>query len=210
MKSDIRLLFHSSIKIAGEKVIYCDPFEIDEESHDADIILISHDHHDHFSPNDIKKVMNEDTIIITPLSGEEKAKELTNNVISLKPYGYINVEGVDIDCIPAYNISKQFHPKENDWLAFIITMNEEVIFIAGDSDVNEDNLKVKCDIALVPIGGKYTMDAHEAASLVNTIKPKIAIPTHYGSVAGNKEDEDIFKKEVSEDIEVKVLMERYN
>ncbi|MBQ9179441.1 MAG: MBL fold metallo-hydrolase [Firmicutes bacterium] len=114
----------------------------------------------------------------------------------------LELEGALIEVVPAYNIGKQFHPKDNSWVGYIVTIDDERIYVAGDTDNNEDIRKVVCDVAMVPIGGTYTMTADEAAGLVNAIKPKVAIPTHYNAIVGSKEDEETFIKAVDEDIEV--------
>ena len=94
------------------------------------------------------------------------------------------VQGIKFETIPAYNTNKTFHPKENGWVGYIITLDDIRYYIAGDTDITEENKKVKCDVAFVPVGGTYTMNFKEAANLINEIKPKIAVPTHYGSVVG--------------------------
>ena len=196
---------HSSIRIESDKVIYFDPYLIDEVSNDADIIFITHDHPDHFSIEDIKKVEKEDTIFVIPdnmynlLGGE--------NVIVLNPNEKTEIEGYEVVTLPSYNVGKQFHPKEKGNLAYIVTIEGQRIFVAGDTDKNPDNENIKVDVALIPIGGKYTMDYKEAADLINKIKPKKAIPTHYGTMGiGDKNAGEKFKELVDKDIEVEILI----
>lgn len=202
---DISINKHSSIKIVSDKVLYFDPYLISEESHDADIIFITHDHHDHFSIEDIKKVEKEDTVFVIPdnmynlLGGE--------NVVVLNPNEKCNVEGYDVYTIPSYNANKMFHPKEKGNLAYIVEIEGQRVYVAGDCDPNKDNLNIKTDIALVPVGGHYTMNYKEASDYINAIKPKLAIPTHYGSGVGNKDDGEKFKELIDSDIEVKLLIE---
>ena len=191
MLNNVEVLYHSSIRINKEKVIYVDPFKIDENYNDADIIFITHDHYDHYSEEDIDKIKKEDTVIIAPeklltkllVKGYNK-----NNIITVEPNKQYMVEGIKFETIPAYNTNKQFHPKENEWVGYIIEINDIRYYIAGDTDIIEENKKIKCDVAFVPVGGTYTMDFKEAAYLINEIKPKIAIPIHYGSVVGTKQD----------------------
>ena len=191
MLDNIEVLYHSSIRINKEKIIYIDPFKIDRNFNDADIIFITHDHYDHYSEEDIDKVINENTTIIIP---EELLTKLLrkginkNAIITVEPNKEYVVKGIKFKTIPAYNKNKTFHPKGNDWVGYIITINNIRYYIAGDTDITEENKKVKCDVAFVPVGGTYTMDFKEAAQLINEIQPKIAIPIHYGSVVGTNQD----------------------
>ncbi len=208
MLENIEVLCHSSIKINKEKIIYFDPFKITKNYKDADIIFITHDHFDHYSEEDIEKVKKEDTIIVVPESLYEKVlqdgfkKEYIITVIPNKNY---QLKGINFETIPAYNLNKKFHPKENNWVGYILEINDIRYYIAGDTDITEDNKKVKCDVAFVPIGGTYTMDFKEAAELVNKINPKIAIPIHYGEIVGTKEDAQSFLKLLNSQIEGKIL-----
>ncbi len=205
MVENIEVLVHSNIRINGEKVIYIDPFMIEEEQHNADIILITHNHHDHFSPEDIQKIQKEDTIYVVPEKMNKDIEKLNlsyENILFVKSNQEFEVKNIKMETIPAYNTIKPFHPKHNGWVGYVITLQNERIYIAGDTDINEDNTKVKCDIALVPIGGTYTMNAQKAAEFVNIIKPKIAIPMHYRSIVGNKEMATEFKDKVDADIQV--------
>ena len=193
---------HSSIRIDEKKIIYCDPYNISGASHDADIILITHSHFDHYSPDDIRKVMKSDTIIVCPTSVTEP-NELGLNVKQVKAGEKFELIGIRFEAVPAYNIGKPFHPKSNGWLGYIIESSEHGrIYIAGDTDITPDNKQVKCDIALIPVGGTYTTDASQAAELVNTIHPKYAVPIHYGNVAGSPADGEIFRKAVDSGIKV--------
>ena len=177
----IEVLCHSSIKINKEKVIYIDPFKIDKNYNDADMIFVTHDHYDHYSEEDIDKIKKEDTIIIAP---EELLTKLLrkgfrkDSIITVEPNKKYMIQGMKFETIPAYNTNKQFHPKENGWVGYIIEIKGVRYYIAGDTDITEENRRVKCDVAFVPVGGTYTMDFKEAATLVNEIKPKMAIPNH--------------------------------
>ena len=179
-------VFHSSIRIAGSKIIYFDPYKVEEDFHDADLVFITHEHYDHYSKEDLDKVINGATIIVAPLSMQNKIDY--ENIYFVEPNKEYNLKEISFSTIRAYNIGKRFHPKENDWLGYIVTIDDTKYFVAGDTDITEDNKAVKCDVALLPCGGTYTMDYKEAAELANIIGPKVAIPTHYGSVAGSKEE----------------------
>ena len=208
MLENIQVLYHSSIKINKEKVIYIDPFKIVDDNHDADIIFITHSHYDHYSEEDIKKIINENTKIIVTSDLKEKAENIINskNVIVVQPNEKYCIEEISFETIPAYNTNKKFHPKQNNWVGYVIELNGLKYYIAGDTDITEENKTVKCDIAFVPVGGTYTMTAKEAAELVNTIKPKIAVPIHYGSVVGTNQDAENFVNLLNEGIEGKIFM----
>ena len=187
--NNIEVNTQSSIRLLLNKVIYFDPYKIEDSRHDADIIFITHNHYDHFDIESINNIKNDNTIIIAPKSMEGDIKDIVlKDYIYLNPYDEINIDDISVKAIPAYNVGKPFHPKENKWLGYIVKYNDTTYYVAGDTDLNEDNIKVKCDIALIPIGGKYTMDVSEAAELVKTIEPKTVIPTHYGSIVGDLED----------------------
>ena len=209
MLENVEVLCHSSIRINKEKTIYIDPFKIDKNYNDADIIFITHDHYDHYSEEDIDKVINENTTIIIP---EELLTKLLrkginkNAIITVKPNEKYMVQEIKFGTVPAYNTNKTFHPKENDWIGYIITLDGIRYYIAGDTDITEENRKVKCDVAFVPVGGTYTMDFKEAAQLINEIQPKIAVPIHYGSVVGTKQDATDFIKLLHPSIKGIILM----
>lgn len=209
MLENIEVLYHSSIRINKDKIIYIDPFKIDKNYNDADIVFITHDHYDHYSEEDIDKVINKNTTIIIP---EELLTKLLrkginkNAIITVDPNVKYMVQGIKFETIPAYNTNKSFHPKENDWVGYIITLNDIRYYIAGDTDITEENRKVKCDVAFVPVGGTYTMDFKEAAQLINEIQPKIAVPIHYGSVIGTEQDASDFIKLLHPNIKGMILM----
>ena len=211
MLENIEVLYHSSIRISKNKAIYIDPFKIDKDYNDADIVFITHDHFDHYSEEDIDKVINENTTIIIP---EEMLTKILrkginkNAVITVESNKEYMVQGIKFETIPAYNTNKTFHPKENDWVGYIITLDGIRYYIAGDTDITEENRKVKCDVAFVPVGGTYTMDFKEAAQLINEIQPKIAVPIHYGSVIGTKQDATDFIKLLHPSIKGIILMKQ--
>ena len=212
MLENIEVLYHSSIKISKNKVIYIDPFKIDKDYNDADIVFITHDHFDHYSEEDIDKVINENTTIIIPeeLLTKILGKGINKNaVITVESNKEYMVQGIKFETIPAYNTNKTFHPKENDWVGYIITLDGIRYYIAGDTDITEENRKVKCDVAFVPVGGTYTMDFKEAAQLINEIQPKIAVPIHYGSVVGTKQDATDFIKLLHPSIKGIILMKQF-
>ena len=209
MLEDVQVLCHSSIRIEKEKIIYIDPFKIDNNYNDADIIFITHSHYDHYSEEDINKVKKEDTVIIAPKDVFSKLLNLgfkEENIISVEPNKNYIAKGIKFETIPAYNTNKKFHPKENEWIGYILELQGYRYYIAGDTDITEENEKVNCDVAFVPIGGTFTMNFKEAAKLINEIKPKVAVPIHYGTIVGNKRDAIKFSKLLQSDIECEILI----
>lgn len=208
MKEKITINCHSSIRIEGEQVIYFDPFKIEKESHDADLIFITHDHYDHYDKDSIKKVMKETTKIVIPdkMATQVLGTFPSRNVVGVIPNESYEIEGILVETLPSYNVNKTFHPRNKDWVGYIITLGEERIYVAGDTDVTKENLDVSCDIALIPIGGVYTMTYQEGAELINKIKPKTVIPTHYGEIVGDLSDGEKFSKLLLLDIECFLLI----
>ena len=197
MLEDIEVLYHSCIRMNKEKMIYIDPYHIGKNYNDADMIFITHDHYDHYSEEDIDKVRKNNTIFIVPenlLNKLIKKGINDENIITLDPGDAENIDGIKVEAIHSYNIDKPFHPKENNWLGYVIEIDGVRYYIAGDTDITEENKNIKCDVAFVPVGGTYTMNFSEAAQLINIIKPKIAVPIHYGSVVGTKQDATDFIK----------------
>lgn len=210
MTNGIECLEHSTIKITkASKIIYIDPYNLKEEAKDADIIFITHSHYDHYSPQDIRKIINEKTIIVITEDLYSEVQELgitKENIIAVKPNETYIISNINVSTVPAYNINKKFHPKDNKWVGYILTLDGVKYYIAGDTDINEDNRKVKCDVAFVPVGGTYTMTATEAAELINEIKPKIAVPIHYGSIVGTRQDAIDFQNRLDSDIQGEILI----
>ena len=209
MLNNIEVLYHSSIRINKEKTIYIDPFKIDRNYNDADIIFVTHDHYDHYSEEDIDKVINENAVIVIPEELLTKVLKKGINkdaIVTVEPDKKYMVQGIKFETVPAYNTYKTFHPKENGWVGYVIEINGIKYYIAGDTDITEENKKVKCDVAFVPVGGTYTMDFKEAAQLVNEIQPKVAVPIHYGSVVGTKQDAEEFIKLLHTNIKGVILM----
>ena len=193
----IKINCHSSIKIQDGVIIYIDPFKIKEIPHDADYIFITHSHYDHFSTEDILKVAKIDTHFIA-VSETKSSLDLMGvpqgQVTLVEPNKEYRLKEINFKTVPAYNINKKFHPKENKWVGYIIELNNTKYYIAGDTDNTEEAQNVKSDIAFLPIGGTYTMNAQEAADLANRINAKTVIPIHYGEIVGTKQDLEEFLK----------------
>ncbi|MBU2634540.1 MAG: MBL fold metallo-hydrolase [Nanoarchaeota archaeon] len=196
---NITWLGHSSFKINN---IYLDPYILPKKSSKAEIILITHDHYDHCDPERVSQITNSSTVIITTNKCSQK---LLGNVKIIKPGEKLNINEIMIEAIHAYNTNKDYHVK-GEGIGFIININNKKIYHAGDTDLIPEMSELKnIDIALLPIGGTYTMNAAEAAEACNIIKPKIVIPIHYGSIIGSKEDAETFKSLVDDEIEVRIL-----
>ena len=217
MLESVKVLCHSSIRFEDKEngIIYFDPYEIDKNYNDADYIFITHSHYDHFSPEDISKVKKDTTKIIVPneMNNDEEIRItiedlgfVKDDIFYVVPDNYYVEDNLNFETVPAYNVSKNFHPKEKGWVGYIIHLNDVSYYIAGDTDITEENKKVKCDVAFVPIGGTYTMTAKEAAKLVNEINPKIAAPIHYGLIVGKKEDANIFKENLNSGIKCEIMI----
>ena len=205
MTRNITVNAQSSIRIAAGKVIYFDPFKITGAANDADIIFITHEHFDHFSPDDIAKVASDKTVFAAPASMEKAilASGISpDKLVTLDPGVKTEVCGIPVETVPAYNPGKKFHPKSNNWLGYIVTLEGQRIYVAGDTDVTPEAKAVSCDIAMIPIGGTFTMDFREAAGFISELKPKTVIPTHYGSVVGDPSDGESFAKLVEGSTEV--------
>ncbi len=200
----IDLFTHSSIRVRTDYgTVYFDPYQMKDEPHDADFILVTHDHFDHFSPEDIAKIQKEGTLIVVPAGMKEKAeKELPEGteIRTVKPGESCQFGELEFETVASYNRLKPFHPKSAGWVGYILKADGGRVYVAGDTDVTREAEQVKCDIALVPVGGTYTMNAKQAAALINTIQPSTVIPTHYGSVVGTENDAVIFRDHVKPSI----------
>lgn len=197
----IRWLGHAAFLITGRRIIYIDPYQIEFAGEVADIILITHDHPDHCSPDDVKWLRKGETVIVAPPSC---ANQFKGDVRSVKPGDTLTIKGVTVQAVPAYNVDKPFHPKDAGGVGYIITVPEGIrIYHAGDTDLIPEMEGLKVDIALLPVGGTYTMDAAEAARAAEMVKPKLAIPMHWGTLVGSRQDAERLRELCT--VEVKIL-----
>jgi L-ascorbate metabolism protein UlaG (beta-lactamase superfamily) len=201
MAEKIAWLGHDAFRIEAGKTIYFDPYGI-AGGLKADLVLISHDHFDHCSPDDVAKVQKEGTVIVTE---KNSAKKLGGNVRVIKPGDTVNVEGVKVTGVPSYNKDKDFHPRKNGWLGFIVELEGVKIYHAGDTDFIPEMKDFKVDIAFIPVSGTYVMTAEEAVKATLAIKPKLAIPMHFGTIVGDEKDALRFKKGLEGKLEVRIL-----
>ena len=204
-------LGHACFKVKAEgKTIYFDPYEL-RDGEPADIIFITHSHFDHLSLEDLSKIASEKTIIVVSEEGKPQlAKLKVKEVKSVKPGDKITVDGITVEAVPAYNVNKfkapgqPFHPKEEGMVGYVVTIGSVKIYHAGDTDKIPEMEGLNPDVALIPVSGTYVMTAEEAAEAVKLIKPKVAIPMHYGAIVGDKKDAERFKQ-LAKEVQVEIL-----
>jgi L-ascorbate metabolism protein UlaG (beta-lactamase superfamily) len=194
---ELQWLGHSGFLIKNKKVIYIDPYKIKDGLEPADIILITHSHYDHCSYPDIGKIVKEGTRIVVSADCQSK---ITKSNVPIKieimePGQELDLGEVKIYAFPAYNVDKHFHPKEEGWMGYVIKTAEVVIYHAGDTDIVPEMQKLtgykqpgRDFVALLPVGGRFTMSAEEAAEAAKIIQPTIAVPMHWGAVVGGEDD----------------------
>ncbi|MBF0468763.1 MAG: MBL fold metallo-hydrolase [Desulfamplus sp.] len=233
----IQWLGHDCMRIDADSVIYFDPYEIDPGIN-ASIILITHDHYDHCSIEDVKKILGQDTVIVTEKDSAKKlekqlGKAFEGKIEVVAPGQSITVKGIVIDAVPSYNINKKFHPKNKNWLGFVVSVPSSQLtesgteqlaksgteqledsgtkgdvikfYHAGDTDLIPEMSQIKCDVAFLPVSGTYVMTAKEAVLAALEIMPRLAIPMHYGALVGTEEDAQIFQKALEGKIETLIL-----
>ena len=191
----IKRLGHAAFRFDFAKTIYIDPYQLSGNLPKADVIICTHEHFDHCSPEDIAKIQDEKTIIIATA---DSAKKLSGNVKIIAPGESITLDEIKVEAVPAYNTNKNFHPKENGWIGVIIDDGNVRIYHTGDSDVIPEMKKINADVWLVPVSGTYVMNAEEAAEIINEVSPKIAVPMHYGAIVGSAADAENFANLVGE------------
>ncbi len=185
-------LGHDSFRIDQPIVIYLDPWRLPPNSPQADLILISHEHGDHCSSEDVELIRRNTTTVVTNAAA---AAKLPPPISVLQSGERIEVMGVAVDAVPAYNVDKPFHPKSAGGLGFVLRVGEDRIYFAGDTDLIPEMEGLACDVALLPVSGKYVMTAVEAVKAAEVINPRIAIPMHYGAgVAGTLDDAERFRE----------------
>jgi L-ascorbate metabolism protein UlaG (beta-lactamase superfamily) len=196
---------NSAYRWDGDGVtVYIDPWGVAEDAPEADVIFLTHGHYDHFSPEDIDRVRTARTQIVAPT---DTAKELSGDVQVVAPGDTVEAGGIKAEAVPAYNIAEDRldkHPKSNGWVGYILQLGDASYYHAGDTDHLTELETVAAQVAFVPVGGTFTMDAGEAANLVRAMSPQLAVPMHYGFVAGTPADADRFREQ-AEPVKVEIL-----
>ena len=190
MLEGIHWLGHSTFRIDGEKTLYIDPYRV-SGGLPADLILISHAHHDHCSVIAVERISRPGTVIVTNAAC---ARKLRGDVRTIAPGQSISVEGITVEGVAAYNVGKPFHPKTDGGLGFVISTAGRRIYFAGDTDLIPEMALIRADVALLPVSGTYVMTAQEAAEAARRIKPATAVPMHYGSIVGSLSDAARFRE----------------
>ncbi len=196
----VHWLGHASFRIDGPPTIYIDPWKLTGNLPPADLILVTHDHHDHCSPDDVARIRRPGTVIV---ASQAAARKLGKGVQVVKPGDRLTVAGVTVEAVPAYNTAKTFHPKAADYVGYIVTVGGARIYHTGDTDPIPEMAGLSADILLVPVSGTYVADADQAAEIVRAVKPKIAVPMHIGDIVGSLADAERFKKLVDCQVVIK-------
>lgn len=202
MEPKIEWLGHDSFRLTGEKKIYVDPWKISNASHDADVVLYTHDHFDHFVAEDLEKVRNDKTLVVAPAMFKDK---IQGNLKLVAAGDKLDAEGVPVQVVKAYNLHpdrQNFHPESYGGVGYIVTLGGKRIYHTGDTDPIPEMKNIKCDIMLVPVSGTYVCTPDEAVQAVEMVKPKLAIPMHWDSIVGSWEDANSFKGKVSVPVEI--------
>lgn len=207
MIENLHWLGHDAFRWDGSKTVYFDPWHIADGAKKADLICVSHEHYDHYSPEDIARISAKETVILTSAEAalQMKGARITSKEVrAMAPGQKADVGGASITATASYNIGKKFHPKNANKLGFLVTMDGVTVYHAGDTDAIPEMSSYRCDIALLPVSGTYVMTADEAAAAARAIRPKVAVPMHYGEVAGSAADAKRFEQALKGDIEVKI------
>jgi len=199
---NIHWLGHASFRIDNDLIIYIDPWRLQKVVPAADIVLVTHGHSDHLSPEDLAKITQPDTVFVC---ARPYANTIEGNVRPISPGESIEVRGIGIHAVPSYNTNKPNHPKSAGNVGYVVTVGGVRIYHAGDSDVIPEMGDIECDVALLPVGGKYTMDAKEAVEAVRLIEPKIVVPMHWGAIVGSEHDAETLAARVPKSVQVVTL-----
>ncbi len=202
---NIQINIHSSIQIDD---IAFDAYGISGTNYKAKYVCITHTHYDHLDVDSIKNISTKDTIIIAPHDAKDVLEaNFENKIIYVKPNEVLNFEDFELETFASYNLNKAFHPKSNNWVGYKLTRANKVYAVVGDTDATPELEALKnLDVLFVPIGGRYTMNALEAATLTNKIKPELVVPMHYASIVGSKADETEFLRHLHPEQKYQILL----
>ncbi|MFQ6048573.1 MAG: MBL fold metallo-hydrolase [Phycisphaerae bacterium] len=183
-------LNHASFRLEGQQRVYLDPWKLAAGSVPADVIIVSHSHYDHCSRPDVAAIRGPETVV---LAAADAAAQLGEGVRQIGPGQRHEVGDLVVETVPAYNVTEKFHPKENGWVGVVLETQGQRIYYAGDTDQIPEMAELgRIDVALLPVGGTYTMDAAQAAAACEVIRPKQAVPYHWGDIVGSGEDARAF------------------
>ncbi len=209
MLAKLHWLGHDGFRLDASKTIYFDPFKLSATAKKADIILVTHEHFDHYSPQDIALISTPNTVIVadrTTAGLIRSSKLVYKEVKALSPQEETTVSGIRIKAVPSYNIGKSFHPKETGKVGYLVTVDGVTLYHAGDTDFIPEMKGLKTNIALLPVSGTYVMTAEEAAQAALAIKPDVAVPMHYGGgVIGTAADAQKFQGLLKGKVETHIL-----
>jgi L-ascorbate metabolism protein UlaG (beta-lactamase superfamily) len=208
MLTNLHWLGHDTFRIDGPKVIYFDPWKLPENSKKADLIFITHEHYDHYSLDDIRLISSAATVIVTDTSVArmlQKEKISCAKIQGLRSADTVEAAGIKAVAVSAYNLDKTYHTRASGKVGFIVDVQGVKLYHAGDTDFIPEMSEYSCDIALLPVSGTYVMDAQEASQAALSIRPKIAIPMHYGDIVGSVADARKFQDLLKGKIEVRIL-----
>lgn len=191
MLEKIHWLGHDAFRLDVDPVIYIDPWKIAPGAPTAGLILVTHEHYDHCSPEDIARIRGPQTVVVAPAPCADK---IGGAVRTVRVGDRLEVQGVPIEVVPAYNVNKRFHPRSPDNVGYILTVQGQRIYHAGDSDAIPEMADFHPDIALLPVSGTYVMTAEEAVQAVKALQPKLVIPMHYGTIVGDANDAERFQQ----------------
>jgi L-ascorbate metabolism protein UlaG (beta-lactamase superfamily) len=189
VKEKIRWLGHASFRIEGSKsTVYVDPWKL-KTPIPADVVCITHSHFDHLSVEDVEKILKPSTVILGP---PDCAASFGKAFREMAPGKSMQIGDVTVEAVPAYNTDKEFHQRRQNWVGYVITVDGVRVYHSGDSDMIPEMSDLSVDIALLPIGGTYTMTASQAAEAAKKINPKVAVPMHCGDIVGTLDDRKAF------------------
>jgi L-ascorbate metabolism protein UlaG (beta-lactamase superfamily) len=206
----ITWLGHDGFKLKADKVVYLDPYQLVSPQEAGDVVCISHEHFDHLSLDDLRRVVTPATTVVTTAACEAAVQGLGPGAVRVvAPGDRLEAAGVPLEIVAAYNTSKfrepgkPFHPKADGKVGFLVTLAGVRIYHAGDTDQIPEMAAARgVDVALLPVSGTYVMTAAEAAAACRVIQPKLAIPMHYGSIVGSASDAEAFRRAAACRVEV--------